>query len=229
MLTFHTEATQQTLENIVRTGGVKRVRIYDHKGKIFYSSHKGEIRNFVDKSSIACKGCHLEPEKSGEVLSKPRKWLVYKDPGGQKMLKSVGTISNETSCYTAACHIHSKDQTILGFIETDTSLAHLSTARVEQGLVLTGYIILFIMVLSVSLCLILWNFVTKPLTGLVHGMERVAAGNLDYAVSIVSPDEIGTLAKTFNSMIKDLKTARDQRESWTRTLEAEVAKKTEEI
>jgi len=229
MLTFHTEATQQTLENIVRTEGVKRVRIFDHKGKIFYSSHKEEIRNSIDKNSIACKGCHLEPEKSGKVLPKPQKWLVYKGIDGQKMLKSVGTIINEPSCYTAACHIHSKDQTILGFIEADTSFAHLSPARVKQGLVLTGYVVIFIMVLSVFLCLILWNFVTKPLTVLVHGMEQVASGNLDHPVPVISSDEIGALAKTFNSMIKDLKTARDERESWTRTLEAEVAKKTEEI
>lgn len=229
MLTFHAEAIQQTLENIARTEGVKKVRIFDHKGKIFYSSHKEEVHNYVDKNSIACKGCHLEPEKSGKVLQEPQKWLMYKGVNGQNMLKTVGTIINEPSCYTAACHIHSKDQTIIGFIETDTSFAHLASTKVEQGIVITGYIVIFIIVLSVSLCLILWNFVTKPLTVLVHGMEQVAAGNLDHPVSIISHDEIGTLGKAFNSMIKDLKTARDQRESWTRLLEAEVAKKTEEI
>ena len=47
-------------------------------------------------------------------------------------------------------------------------------------------------------------------------------------VPIKSVDEMGTLAKTFNSMIKDIKAARDQRELWTQTLEVEIAKKTEE-
>jgi len=60
-------------------------------------------------------------------------------------------------------------------------------------------------------------------------MEKSAGGDLDHAVPIKSDDEMGVLARSFNSMIKDLKDARDQREKWTQTLEEEVARKTEEI
>jgi two-component system NtrC family sensor kinase len=60
-------------------------------------------------------------------------------------------------------------------------------------------------------------------------MERVAGGDFDHSVPTKSIDELGVLADTFNSMIKDLKAAREQRERWTQTLEEEVAKKTEEI
>jgi two-component system NtrC family sensor kinase len=60
-------------------------------------------------------------------------------------------------------------------------------------------------------------------------MEKVASGDLNHFISIKSTDEMGVLARTFNSMIKDLKAARDQREKWTQMLEQEVAKKTEEI
>jgi two-component system NtrC family sensor kinase len=42
-------------------------------------------------------------------------------------------------------------------------------------------------------------------------------------------DEIGLLAKAFNSMTIDLKTARERMVDWTKTLESEVDKKTEEI
>ncbi|HDO25756.1 MAG TPA: HAMP domain-containing sensor histidine kinase, partial [Nitrospirae bacterium] len=54
-------------------------------------------------------------------------------------------------------------------------------------------------------------------------------GDFNYSVPIKSMDEIGVLTSTFNSMIKDIKAARDQRELWTQTLEAEIAKQTEEI
>ncbi|MEF9438399.1 MAG: ATP-binding protein, partial [Candidatus Mariimomonas ferrooxydans] len=53
--------------------------------------------------------------------------------------------------------------------------------------------------------------------------------DFNYSVPIKSEDEMGTLARTFNSMIKDIKAARDQREVWTQTLEAEIERKTEEI
>ncbi len=229
MLTVQRSAIQRILEDISETKGLEKVRIFDHKGQIFYSSIKVETNSSVNKSSIACKGCHSEPEKSPELLSTPKKWEVIKTKDGRRVLKVVGTIPNGYSCYTASCHVHPKEQKILGFVETNTSLSLLDEIKLKQGLALTAYIITFLLAISVSLGVILWKIVSKPVSRLVHGMKKVAAGNLDYSVTIKSRDEIGILAKAFNSMIKDIKAARDQRELWTQTLEAEVAKKTEEI
>ena len=229
MLTFRRPAIQHTLENMVKTEGVEKVRIYDHKGRIFYSSNKNEIASYIDKTSIACKGCHAEPEKSAKLLPNPQKWIAFKNPQGVRALKVVGAIYNEKSCYTAACHIHPKSQNILGFVEAEASLALLGEAKLKQGLALTAYVIIFFLAISASLGVILWKLVSKPVSRLAHGMDRVASGDYDHSVPINSIDEMGTLAKTFNSMINDIKAARDQRESWTRTLEEEVAKKTEEI
>jgi two-component system NtrC family sensor kinase len=229
MLTFQRPAIQKTLENMVRTEGVESLRIFDHNGKIFYASNKEDVSHFVDKESIACKGCHLHPEKSAELRPQQKRWVVYKNPQGVKSLKLVGAIYSEESCYTASCHVHPKEQKILGLVEADVSLALLSEAKLKQGLALTAYVIIFFLAISASLGFILWELVSKPVTLLASGMEKVAAGDYDHSVPINSNDEIGTLAKTFNSMIKDLKLVRDERESWTRRLEEEVAKKTEEI
>ncbi|MCK5139707.1 MAG: HAMP domain-containing protein, partial [Thermodesulfovibrionia bacterium] len=214
---------------MVKTEGVERVRIFDHEGKIFYSSEINEIAGYVDKGSIACKACHAEPEKSAELLPNPQKWVAFKNPKGVRALKVVGAIYNEKPCYTADCHIHQKNQKILGLVEAEASLALLGEAKLKQGLALTAYVIIFFLAISVSLGVILWRLVSKPVSQLAHGMETVAAGDFDHSVPVNSIDEVGALAKTFNSMINDIKAARDQRESWTRTLEEEVAKKTEEI
>ncbi len=229
MLTAQRPAIQQMLEDISETEGVERVRIFDHTGRIFYSSKKEDIGNLVDTATIACRGCHLEPEKSSELLSSPQKWSVFKSPKGFRALKVVESIPNERSCYTASCHVHSKEQKILGFIEAETSLALLDKIKLRQGLALTAYVIIFFIAVSVFLGMILWRIVTKPVNELVHGMGKVVGGDLDYSVPIKSTDEIGVLAKTYNSMIKDIKAARNQRELWTQTLESEVAKKAEEI
>ncbi len=229
MLSFNRSAIQQTLEDVSIAEGVDRIRIFDHKGNIFFSSQKKDVGNLVNKESIACKGCHLEPEKSSGLMPNPQKWAIYKGNEGFRILKIIGPIPNESSCYTATCHIHPEEQKILGFVEADLSLALLDKAQFRQGLALIGYVFIFTVMAFISLGMILYKIVSKPVSSLAQGMERVSHGDLDYSVPIKSEDEIGVLTNTFNLMIKDLKAARDQQERWTQTLEAEIAKKTEEI
>ncbi len=229
MLTFHRASIQETLQNISITEGIENIKIFDHNGKIFYSSNTDDIGNSVGRASISCNGCHLDTDKTFKLRPEPKKQEIHKNPDGFTALKLIEPIYNESACYTSQCHIHSKDQKILGLIEADMSLALLDEARFKQGLALTAYVIIFIIAISTFLGIILYKLVSKPVSKLTHGMERVAAGDFDHVVQIESEDEVGMLAKTFNSMIKDIKAARDQRESWTQILETEVAKKTEEI
>ncbi|MBI5195114.1 MAG: HAMP domain-containing protein [Nitrospirae bacterium] len=229
MLTFHRAAIQQTIEDVGATEDVNMVRIFDHKGTVFFSSQKGEIGSEVDRASVTCGGCHTEPGRSSRLLPNPQRWAIYKSSNGVRVLKVIGTIPNEPSCYTASCHIHSEKQKILGFVEADLSLGLLDKAQFRQGLALTGYVVMFIVMISVSLAIILYKIVSSPVGHLVHGMKRVSAGDLDYTVPVATEDEIGVLANTFNSMIKDIKAAKEQQARWTHELEAEVVRKTEEI
>jgi len=229
MLTSDCKETQKSLENLSTPEGVQRVRIYNHDGRITFSSDINDIGNSVDKASITCSGCHFDIENPSELLPEPIKRDFYENEEGFTALKLVEPIYNEPACYTAKCHIHSDEPKILGFYEADLSLSLLDEALFKQGLALTAYVFMFVLVVSIALGIILYKIVSKPVSELTHGMERVAAGDLDYAVPIKSVDEMGVLAKAFNSMIKDIKAARDQRELWTQTLEAEIAKQTEEI
>jgi two-component system NtrC family sensor kinase len=87
----------------------------------------------------------------------------------------------------------------------------------------------FVVVISFLLCLILYNFVTKPISLLVDGMNKLSRGNMDYRINLNTKDEIGMLANSFNSMVEELKQYRDKMENWTKNLEEEVQKKTAEI
>lgn len=229
MLTFNRAAIQQTLEDLSLTEGVRGVRIFDHEGRVFFSSQRAEVGSFVNKASISCRGCHLELKEPFRVIPEPQKWAVYKERGEPRGLRIVEAIQNEPSCYTAACHIHPKEQKILGFIEADLSLALLEKAQWRQGLALTGYIFIFLVAGSLSLGIVLHKLVSKPVSHLVEGMERVASGDLDYSLPVKTKDEIGRLTESFNSMIKEIKAAKEQRERWSQALEEEIAKKTEEI
>jgi len=229
MLHFERDQIQQTLENLSTPVGVEKVSIFNHNGHISYSSSVSDVGTSVDKNTIACKGCHSDPEHSGRLIPSQQHWNVYKGKDGGTSLKIVRSIPNEPSCSTAACHHHSEDEKILGFVEADFSLAVLDEALLKQGLALTAYVITFVLAVSLFLGIIIYKIVSKPVQVLVDGMVKVAGGDLNHSVPINSVDEMGILASTFNSMIGDLRAARDQREKWTHMLEEEIAKKTEEI
>jgi two-component system NtrC family sensor kinase len=229
MLHLQQDEIQHTLENLSTPVGVEKVSIFNHRGVIKYSSSKPDVGKSVDTTTIVCMGCHTDIKNSARLLPSPKQWKVYKGKDGYTSMKIVRSIPNEPSCYTAQCHHHSKDQTILGFITADLSLAVLDDALLRQGLALTAYVITFVLAVSLFLGIIIYKIVSKPVQELVDGMGKVAGGDLNHSVPITSVDEMGMLATTFNSMIKDLKAARDQREKWTQMLEEEITKKTEEI
>jgi signal transduction histidine kinase len=52
--------------------------------------------------------------------------------------------------------------------------------------------------------------ITGPLRELADGVDAVAGGSLDTSVPVRTRDEVGELAATFNSMIRDLGVARDE-------------------
>jgi two-component system NtrC family sensor kinase len=225
MLTQDKAQTQQILENLSTPDGVQRVRIVNHKGNVVFSSKQEGVGKAVDRDSMTCMGCHTDPG-IGTLSPNPKEWSAYKNDKGATSLKIISKISNETSCSSASCHVHPEGQDILGFVEADLSLALLDEALFKQGLALTAYVVIFVIVVSMFLGIINYKIVTHPVQKLSEGMEKVAGGDLDHSVHIDSIDEIGVLANTFNSMINDLKAAAEQKERWTQTLEEEIAKKT---
>lgn len=88
---------------------------------------------------------------------------------------------------------------------------------------------LFVITISFLLCLILYSIISKPISKLVEGMEKLSKGDMDYRINIKRKDEMGLLADSFNSMSEELKLYKEKMENWTRSLEEEVEKKTSEI
>ncbi len=74
-------------------------------------------------------------------------------------------------------------------------------------------------VIAFLLGLFLARQITRPLQKLKEGTQRIAAGDLDYRVQISSKDEIGEMARSFNSMASSLEKAEQSR----RQLNADIA------
>lgn len=115
---------------------------------------------------------------------------------------------------------------IVGFIFAYIFIKQNPDIKLEIVLLYGGF---FVVAISFLLCLILYNFVTKPISLLVKGMNKLSRGDMDHRISLNTKDEIGLLANSFNSMVEELKQHRDKMENWTKNLEEEVQKKTAEI
>jgi two-component system NtrC family sensor kinase len=226
MLTFNRAAIQQTIDDLRSTRGVERIKLFNGKGRIFYSSQHEEIGHQVDRATPVCRGCHSDPYRPSETLTQQKQWVTYPGKEGYNMLTYINPVYNEPSCSKAACHVHPAQQRVLGILETDFSLAAVDKNIKRQTINTTVYALIFIGFISVALYLILRRFVLKPVSTLSNAMGKVAQGDLSRTVIVTSEDEIGLLARTFNEMTQELKTARERMVEWTESLEREVTKKT---
>jgi GAF domain-containing protein/methyl-accepting chemotaxis protein len=76
--------------------------------------------------------------------------------------------------------------------------------------------------MTLSVVLIISRSISAPIVNLVEKASALAQGNLSARINIVQNDEIGTLAKTFNSLGDELQTL-------IQTLEQKVADRTDDL
>ena len=229
MLTFNRVPIQHTIESIASSQGIRRIRIFDSKGKVFYSSQRAEIGKLVDRTSFACAGCHSNPEKPSATLMRKNQWVTYTAKDGKSTMTYVDPIYNEPSCFTAACHVHPQSQKVLGILETDFSLSSLDKDIQKQTIDISAYAVSLMFFSSLIIYLVLRKFVLTPVSILSEGMKGVATGDLEQRLTLHSEDEMGMLTDTFNIMTGDLEAAREEAHNFTQRLEAEVAKKVAEL
>ncbi|NWF91214.1 MAG: HAMP domain-containing protein [Ignavibacteriaceae bacterium] len=84
-------------------------------------------------------------------------------------------------------------------------------------------------VASVIASLSIARHLTTPLTRLTEAAQRLAAGRFDEPVRVASNDEIGILARTFNTMSRALLDSRRQVERANQELEGRIRERTEEL
>jgi two-component system NtrC family sensor kinase len=228
MLTRNREAIQRTIDDLRSAKDIRNLKLFDGRGRIYYSSDRKEIGRRVETTDRACRGCHGGKGPAG-ALSEAGQWTTYRGEDGSNMLSFITPVSNEPSCFTAACHVHSPERRVLGILAADFSLASVDEKIRKQTIDTTLYALALMGTISVVLFLILRKFVLKPVTGLSDAMTTAAQGDLGRRVTPVSRDEIGLLVRTFNGMLEELRTAREKMEDWTASLEREVAKKSKEL
>jgi two-component system NtrC family sensor kinase len=208
--------------------GMEKIRIFDQEGRITYTTDSAEQNHVVDKTAEACYACHAQSQPLAR-LNRPDRFRIYRNVTGARVLGIITPIENQPSCSNAACHAHPAEQKILGVLDTNLSLAKADVQVAESSrrmIAYTGCALLLIALLS---WFFVWQVVGGPVKALERGTERLAAGDLGYQIAEQSNDEIGELARSFNSMSRQLHAEHNENVSWTRTLEERVEQKTREL
>jgi len=208
MLHNYREALYNSIETIGAQEGIEKIRIFNKEGAIMFSSDKEEMGQMVDKKAEACYACHSE-KKPLERLDIPERSRIFR-ADGHRILGIINPIYNEPDCYNATCHVHPRDQKILGVFDISLSLA--ATDKKIQEIRGTTILLMAITVLTVSAIIVLFirRAVDRPVKELVEGTSRVAAGDFDHTIPSRSEDEIGQLAESFNTMTQRLKVVQYQ-------------------
>ena len=225
MMEKEREHIHRTVRQLGAEPGMEGIRIYNDRGQIRFSSLADEIGTSVSLDSDACRACH-DTGGPPSVLPSGEQGQIY-TRGEARVLGILNPILNEPSCSTAGCH--DPDQRVLGVLDVQLSLATVDAAMTaatwRSGLV--GLAIIFISALVIAL--IVYNAIHIPAKELQRGTEALAAGNLDVSIDLRRSDELGQLARSFNEMARNLKTADAELRDWSQTLEERVTEKTAEL
>jgi two-component system NtrC family sensor kinase len=228
MLLNDRDSLHHVIRDIGAEPGIDRVRIFNKDGLIRFSTSDGEVGSMVDKRGEACYACHAQ-EAPLAKLDRPDRARIFRNAGGQRTLAVIRPIENHPDCSNSGCHAHPPDKRILGVIDT-----HLSLAAVDEQIAGHQRQIVVLTVLAVPLfsalsAVFVWVVVHRPVRELKRATERIRKGELGFTVPVLSEDELGALAESFNQMNAELGQAHSELTDWARTLEKRVRRKTEEL
>ncbi len=216
------------VEDVGSQNGIVKVRIMSKDGTIIHSSHWPEIGRQVDQKAEACFHCH-QSETPLDQIPKDKRARIFTSPEGGRLLGSMDVIRNEPSCYTASCHEHREDKSVLGVLDIVYSLDHIDREVWLATLNIAGLSFGFVIVASLCVGFLVHRMVYVPLRDLEAGAQKISSGNLQELIPVRSRDEFGQLANSFNSMTEALRKSQGELQQWGHTLEQKVEEKTEEL
>ncbi|MDH3456527.1 MAG: ATP-binding protein [Gemmatimonadota bacterium] len=229
MLANERERTYDMIVKMANEPGVERIRIFNKRGEIKFSSDDREIGRSVDLQAEACYVCHASSDPLTAVPSPERARVFRLTRSDHRVLGMINPIGNEESCWNAACHAHGDDQSVLGVLDVQMSMQTADEALAAGRRHTVEVAVIIILLSSLLMAAIVYRALHVPTQKLRHGTEALTAGNLDVEIDLKRSDELGALAVSFNKMARSLKAADQELREWSQTLEDRVQEKTEAL
>ncbi len=216
-------AVEQVLTDIREKMEGIEVFICDTNELITWSTHRDKIYTNVTETidsedSLAAIKIMLQtgeaPKESFETMIDDKRHIIILEP-----------IFNKENCF----HCHGSSRKVIGgmIVKTDVERALLTVTAAKNRTIFTT--ILALLAIIVISYMLIEKFISRRVQRLAKGVQKVTAGDLDFELQARSSDEIGELARSFNTMTRELKEARDEITNWTLTLEDLVEERTDQL
>ncbi len=235
MLTNDKSALHSSLDIINSLDGIDQVNMYDKNDSLVYST---STLDTLCQSNPNCMNCHPniremfhQKEKSYKIIDEDSDCCVNTGETENRHLLIRTPIFNENSCYTAACHAHSKDEDVLGSLIIKLPLKDIDDAMDESSTDFYLLATLTTIVLLAFLILFTNRRIKNPLTAIINASESVSKGDRSARLPITPNllDDMRLVSLAFNNMLDSLDKANKELENWSHQLEYKVQKKSEEL
>jgi two-component system NtrC family sensor kinase len=192
---FMKEGETKDFHNFLNLFGISddllEVRILSEAGRVLYSSRKTE-----EGSSMA----HLFP---GGTISGKIPPVFEQELRGHPFLSAVRTFQNEPVCFPC----HGQDKKVLGILHVSLPMETTRQGIIFNRDLLIAAALITLLLMGLAINLLLTRLVKKPIGRLIETISQVEQGNLDVKMSLGTQDELGRLAKNFQSMVQELSAA----------------------
>ena len=226
---------QRTLETISTMSGIDEVNMYDDDENLAYTSVSSGLEKHGNPN---CNECHSNlanlfsgNDKSYRIIGNELGCGAYANENSRRQLLIRKPILNTPSCYTAACHAHSRDEEFLGSLLVNLPLEDLDVfveKSSNEFLLIAALITIFL----VSLLVVFTRRrIKNPLKLIIHASEVVSKGDHSIRIEIKKDllDDMRKVSQAFNNMLDNMNAATNELQNWSQQLEYKVQKKTEEL
>jgi len=190
---------KQNINNISRQEEIKNIRVYNKQGRIVFSNVPEEVDTIIDQRSPACWTCH-QYTPTPPVMPLEQRTRIIEGPGGTQRMAIMTPIPNSEGCSPGPCHVHSKEEQILGLLDVTVAMdeknAMISTFERAN---VTSSVLVFIATF-IALFLFTYRFIFRPIKRVIGATREYGANENFKEIDLQQTDEIGTLGRAFNMM-----------------------------
>jgi two-component system NtrC family sensor kinase len=216
------------IEEVGTQEGIEHIRLINKDGIINFSTEPAETGAVLDTKAEACTVCHAAnvPLVHASSMNRSR---FFKDANGKDVLGIARGIYNEPVCSNAACHVHSPEIKLLGVLDVIVSLDRVKKNLNEHRGNVAILTLCLLLLMAMVLTLLTQTLIDEPVKRLLRHTERVAAGDFTSRIEVVSEDELGQLAASFNHMTANLQDTHYDLNELMHNLEAMVEERSRKI
>jgi signal transduction histidine kinase len=191
---------QVFMESVIKDSKeLKEIRIFlPDNGTIVTSSEPGEI------------GKKIYEEDMERFREQGHKEAFLVEKGEQHYASKLTVIKNQPVCHKC----HGTEKEILGVLDIEISLAEIdNTIKKFKKEHLTDALMGFVLI-GGGFLLVIGLLIDKPIRRMIRTIRKIEKGDLSARMEEDNKDEFGLVAKSFNSMLESLESAKQEIEMY---------------